>query len=61
MPAKVSGSLGLTPIYLQDEGRMAGLVYLLSVALRVLTLVEWVVRERLRQKGYLKRDLVDGG
>ena len=26
-------------------------MYLLSLALRVLTLVEWVVRERLRQEG----------
>jgi transposase len=42
-------SLGLTPVYLQDEERIQGLVYLLSLALRVLTLVEWVVRERLRQ------------
>jgi transposase len=44
-------SLGLTPLYLQDEGRIQGLVYLLSLALRVLTLVEWGVRERLRQEG----------
>jgi transposase len=43
--------LGLTPLYLQDEGRIQGLVYLLSLALRVLTLMEWVVRERLRQEG----------
>jgi transposase len=43
--------LGLTPMYLQDEQRMQGLVYLLSVALRLLTLLEWVVRERLRQEG----------
>jgi transposase len=43
--------LGLTPLYLQDEGRIQGLVYLLSLALRVLTLVEWVVRERLRLEG----------
>jgi transposase len=43
--------LGLTPLYLQDEERIVGLVYLLSVALRVLTLVEWQVRERLRQEG----------
>ena len=43
--------LGLTPLYLQDEGRIQGLVYLLSLALRLLTLVEWVVRERLRQEG----------
>src|SRR3954453_21318860 len=44
-------SLGLTPVYLQDEGRIHGLVYVLSLALRVLTLVEWVARERLRQEG----------
>jgi transposase len=43
--------LGLTPLYLQDEKRIQGLVYLLSLALRVLTLVEWVARERLRQEG----------
>jgi len=43
--------LGLTPLYLQDEVRIQGLVYLLSLALRVLTLLEWVVRERLRQEG----------
>ncbi len=43
--------LGLTPMYLQDEQRMQGLVYLLSLALRLLTLLEWVVRERLRKQG----------
>jgi transposase len=43
--------LGLTPMYLQDEGRMQGLVHLLSLALRVLSLLEWAVRERLRQEG----------
>src|SRR4029077_17423279 len=43
--------LGLTPMYLTDEQRMQGLVYLLSLALRVLSLLEWVVRERLRQEG----------
>jgi transposase len=43
--------LGLTPMYLQDEQRMQGLVHLLSLALRLLTLLEWRVRERLRQQG----------
>lgn len=42
--------LGLTPMYLQDEGRIGGLVYLLSLALRVLTLLEWQVRERLQKE-----------
>ena len=40
-----------SPSALQDEGRIQGLVYLLSLALRVLTLVEWQVRERLRREG----------
>jgi transposase len=43
--------LGLTPMYLQDEQRMQGLVHLLSLALRVLSLLEWVAREQLRQQG----------
>jgi transposase len=43
--------LGLVPMYLQDEQRMQGLVYLLSLALRLLSLLEWVVRERLRKEG----------
>jgi transposase len=43
--------LGLTPMYLQDEARMQGLVYLLSLALRMLTLLEWQVRVRLREEG----------
>jgi transposase len=53
-------SLGLTPLYLQDEGRIQGLVYLLSLALRVLTLVEWVVRERLRQEGSKVQEVYAG-
>jgi transposase len=53
-------SLGLTPLYLQDEGRIQGLVYLLSLALRVLTLVEWVVRERLRTEGAKLQDVYAG-
>jgi transposase len=52
--------LGLTPLYLQDEGRIQGLVYLLSLALRVLTLLEWVVRERLRQEGAKLQDIYAG-
>jgi transposase len=43
--------LGLTPMYLQDERRMQGLVYLLSLALRLLSLLEWVVRKRLGKGG----------
>jgi transposase len=53
-------SLGLTPLYLQDEQRITGLVCLLSLALRVLSLVEWVVRERLRKADSPLRGIYDG-
>lgn len=50
--ARLKGrSLGLTPVYLQDEQRIQGLVHLLSLALRLLTLLEWVVRQRLHKEG----------
>jgi transposase len=50
--ARLKGQpLGLTPMYLQREDRMQGLVHLLSLGLRILTLLEWVVRERLREDG----------
>jgi transposase len=52
--------LGLTPLYLQDEGRIQGLVYLLSLALRVLALVEWVVRTRLHQEESKVRGIYAG-
>jgi transposase len=39
--------LGLTPLYLQQEGRIVGLVLLLSLALRLLGVLEWSVRKRL--------------
>jgi transposase len=53
-------ALCLTPLFLQDETRIQGLVYLLSIALRVLTLVEWVVRENLRKEGASLRGLYPG-
>jgi transposase len=40
-------SLALTPMYLQDDNRATGLIRLLSIALRALTLLEHVVRENL--------------
>jgi transposase len=42
--------LGLMPLYLQNEERLRGLVHLRSVALRVLLVVEWTVRERLHEQ-----------
>jgi transposase len=52
--------LSLTPMYLADEGRMEGLVLLLSLALRVLTLLQWVVRQQLQQSGEPLRGLYPG-
>jgi transposase len=59
--ARLKGrSLGLTPVYVQDEERIQGLVDLLSVALRLLTLLEWQVRERLHQEGTTLQHLYAG-
>src|SRR5262245_8783594 len=39
--------LSLTPMYLERDGHVTGLVRLLVIGLRVLTLLEFVVRRRL--------------
>jgi len=52
--------LSLTPMYLADESRMEGLVLLLSLALRVLTLLQWLVRQKLQQSGEPLRGLYPG-
>jgi transposase len=44
-------SLSLTPLFLQYDHRGVGLLYLLSIALRVLVLMQFVVRRNLRQAG----------
>ena len=44
-------SLSLTPLFLQSDRRVVGLIRLLSLALRVLTLVEFTVRRALAQAG----------
>ena len=43
--------LSLTPMYLQDDQRATGLTRLLSIGLRVLTLMEHVVRSNLAEQG----------
>jgi transposase len=43
--------LSLTPMYVERDDHATGLVRLLSIALRVLTLLEFVVRRRLAQDG----------
>jgi transposase len=44
-------SLSLTPMYLDSESRITGLVRVLSLGLRVLTLFEFVARRTLRRQG----------
>ncbi|GAC1432778.1 MAG: hypothetical protein NVSMB65_06480 [Chloroflexota bacterium] len=43
-------SLSLSPLYLERDDHVTGLIRLLSLALRVLTLVEYQVRRRLAQE-----------
>ena len=41
------GSLPALPIYFQNQHRITGLMFLLNIALRVFTLMEFVVRQAL--------------
>jgi transposase len=52
--------LGLTPLYLQHESRIQGLVLLLSLALRLLTLLEWTVRKKLQETKETLKGLYPG-
>lgn len=42
--------LSLTPMYLQSDTRATGLIHLLSIGLRLLTLLEYQVRQCLREQ-----------
>ena len=46
-PCFKRGRLPALPIYFQDEQRIQGLMFLLTIALRVFTLMEFVVRRQL--------------
>lgn len=52
--------LGIRPLYVQREDHTLGMVRLLSLALRVLTVVEYVVREGLQSSGEALRGLYGG-
>ncbi len=52
--------LSLTPMYLQDDQRATGLTRLLSIGLRVLTLVEHVARCHLEENGEKLSGLYSG-
>src|SRR5499427_1304494 len=53
-------SLSLTPLYLQCEHRIVGLIFLLSIALRVLVLMQFVARENLKKEGTTLKGLYPG-
>lgn len=52
--------LGIRPLYVQRDDHARGMVRLLSLALRVLTLAEHVVRERLQAAGETLKGLYAG-
>ncbi len=59
--ARLKGQpLGLTPMYLQHESRIMGLVLLLSLALRLLSVLEWSLRKKLQEKGQTLKGLYPG-
>jgi transposase len=59
--ARLKGkTLNLTPLYLQREERVTGLVHLLSIGLRLLTLIEFAVRRRLQESGEKLRGVYPG-
>ena len=54
------GSLPALPIYFQNQNRITGLMFLLNIALRVFTLMEFVVRQALQQTQESFQGLYDG-
>jgi transposase len=54
------GSLPALPIYFQNTDRITGLMFLLNIALRLFTLMEFVVRQALIETQQLLAGLYDG-
>jgi transposase len=52
--------LGLSPMFLQSESRMIGLINFLTIALRVLTLIEFQVRQGLKAEGQSLKGIYAG-
>ena len=44
-------SLGASPLFVQRDDQSKGLMHLLSLGLRILTLIEFVVQRRLKEEG----------
>ncbi|KYC42944.1 transposase [Scytonema hofmannii PCC 7110] len=54
------GSLPALPIYFTDQNRITGLMFLLNIALRIFTLMEFVVRQALIETQQSLAGLYDG-
>jgi len=54
------GSLPALPIYFQNQDRITGLMFVLNIALRVFTLMAFVVRLALQQTQQSLAGLYDG-
>ena len=54
------GELPALPIYFQDQTRIRGLMFLLTICLRVFTLMEFVVRRQLEKQQESLACLYDG-
>ncbi|MEJ7711100.1 MAG: hypothetical protein WKF84_14850 [Pyrinomonadaceae bacterium] len=52
--------LSLSPLYLSREERVVGLIRLLTIALRVLTLIEFQVRKKLQAEHTQLREIYAG-
>ena len=57
---RLKGTLSLQPLYLQREDRLVGLVHLLTLALRVMTVMEFTVRRALQQQEEPLRQIYRG-
>jgi len=53
-------TLSLTPLFLRDEQRVVALICLLSIALRVLVLMQFVARRHLQQAGATLKGIYPG-
>jgi transposase len=53
-------ALSLTPLFLRDEQRVVALICLLSIALRVLVLMQFVARRHLRQENATLKGIYPG-
>ncbi len=52
--------LSISPFFVQRDDQVKGLVHLLSLAVRILTLIEFVVRRSLQESGEFLRGLYPG-